>query len=184
MKILVKHIAAAIHTAETTGIRVRINGVFVDGRYSVSTNGAALSAYRGPESDEYLPPFIIPLPYAKLIAKLKPAEVDAVATPYGQIDIGGVVFSPLAWSFPDWRRVVGKAVPGSRTAHLNPELLYLFVKVAKALGRRPEHIALWNVENDPAAARVAIAGCESEFMGVIMGFRATEKVPLPECGEW
>lgn len=184
MKINVKHIAAAVHTAGTADRRPYLNAVYVEGRVIVSTDGTVLSAYRGPESAEYLPPFLIPLGAAKLIAKLKPAEVEAAALPDGRVDVGGVVFKPVEGVFPDWRRVVRPADTGPRTAQLDPELLAKFIKVAKALGRKPYDIAVWNADGDPLAARIAIRGCEDEFIGVIMGMRYSPKRPMPVCGEW
>ena len=184
MIIHVKHIAAAIHTAAVSDVRLYLNAVYVEGRIVVSTDGYVLSAYRGPESAEYLPPFLIPLDAAKLIAKLKPINVEVSALPDGRIDVGGVVFKPVEGVFPYWRRVVRPAEPGPRTAQLNPELVAKFIKVAKALGHKPHEIALWNPSGDPMAARLAIRGCEDEFIGVIMGVRYGVKDPIPVCGEW
>lgn len=183
MRINVKHIAAAVHTADTADYRPYLNAVYVEGRVIVSTDGRVLSAYRGPESAEYLPPFLIPLDAAKLIAKLKPINVEVSALPDGRIDVGGVVFKPVEGVFPDWCRVVRRAEAGPRTAQLDPELLAKFIKVAKALGRKPYDIAVWNACGDSHAARVAIAGCEDEFLGVIMGMRPG-KLGAPVCGGW
>ena len=177
-----QHIAAAIHTAANMAARNCLNGVFVDSRVIVSTDGHCASAYLGEECEEYLPPFIIPIDAAKIIAKLKSSYVEAALLPDGRIDIGGVVFKPVDGTFPDYKRVfVGKAGMEAHNLQFNPEMVMKFQKVAKALKASCKVPYLYATEGG-IGFRVAIQGKESEFMGVLMPFKLKDE-PLV-CGDW
>lgn len=177
-----QHIAAAIHTSANKDVRYYLNGVFVDSRVIVSTDGCCASAYLGEECEEYLPPFIIPIDAAKIIAKLKSSYVDATLLPDGRIDIGGVVFKPVDGTFPDYKRIfVGKASMEAHKLQFNPELVMKFQKVAQALKASCKFPHLYATEGG-MGFRVAIQGKESEFMGVLMPFKP-EDDPFV-CGDW
>lgn len=180
-----QHIAAALHTAATLDVRYYLNGVFVDSRVIVSTDGHCLSAYLGEECDSYLSPFIIPRDAAKLIGKLKCAKAEVTTMPDGCIDIGGIVFKPLDGTFPNYRRVfVGKANPdAAHKMQFNPELVLKFQKIAKTLKASCVIPYLYATEGAIGSSfRVAIRGKESEYMGVLMPFDL-KKEPFV-CGDW
>jgi len=177
-----QHIAAAIHTSGNMDVRYYLNGVFVDSRVIVSTDGYCASAYLGEECKEYLPPFIIPIDAAKLIAKLKSSRVEAALLPDGRIDIGGVVFKPVDGKFPDYKRIfVGKAGTEAHKLQFSPELVMKFQKVAQSLKASCRVPALYATEGG-VGFRVAIQGKESEFMGVLMPFDL-KGAPFV-CGDW
>lgn len=169
----VRHIAAAINTAASKDIRFYLNGVFVQNNIVVATDGHCLSAFKTVESASYLPEFIIPLDAAKIIAKLKAQLVTVKLLDDNRIDIGGVVFAPIEGRFPDWRRVMGTAnAEGDRVhdMHAHPEIFLKFVKIAKLFKVDAYNVAL--VPNNKHSFSVGIAGLESEFMGVLMPYKA------------
>lgn len=176
-----QHVAAALHTAATLDVRYYLDGVFVDSRVVVSTDGHCASAYLGEECAEYLPPFIIPTDAAKLIAKLKAPTVPAVAMPDGRIDVGGVVFKPVDAKYPDYRRVfANKADPlAAHRMQFSPELTVKFQKIAATLKARCKVPYLYAAGG---AFRVAILGKECEFMGVLMPFELPRETFA--CGDW
>ena len=177
-----QHIAAAIHTSADLDVRYYLNGVFVDSRVIVSTDGHCASAYLGEECDEYLPPFIIPTDAAKLIGKLKCTYAAVTAMPDGRIDIGGVVFKPVDGTFPDYKRVfAGKAGAEAHNMQFSPDLIMKFQKVAQALKASCKVPYLYATEGG-MGFRVAIQGKESEFMGVLMPFELKDKPFV--CGDW
>lgn len=179
-----QHIAAAIHTSANMDVRYYLNGVFVDSRVIVSTDGHCASAYLGEECKEYLPPFIIPTDAAKLIAKLKSSRVEAALLPDGRIDIGGVVFKPVDGKFPDYKSVfVGKAGTEAHKRQFRPDLVMKFQKVAQSLKASCRVPYLYATEGG-MGFRVAIQGKESEFMGVLMPFELKVKDAPFVCGDW
>ena len=177
-----QHIAAAIHTSANKDVRYYLNGIFVDSRVIVSTDGYCASAYLGEECEEYLPPFIIPIDAAKIIAKLKSSRVEAALLPDGRIDIGGVVFKPVDGTFPDYKRVfVGKVGMEAHKMQFDPELVMKFQKVAQALKASCKVPYLYATEGG-VSFRVAIQGKESEFMGLLLPLKP-EDDPFV-CGDW
>lgn len=177
-----RHIAAALHTCADRDVRYYLNGIFVDSRVIVSTEGHCASAYLGEECAEYLPPFIIPTGAAKLIAKIKAPTVTAVAMSGGRIDVGGVVFEPVDGKFPDYKRAFeGKAGTAAHKAQFNPELAMKFQKVAQAL-KAPCKVPYLYATEGGMGLRVAIQGKEAEFMGVLMPFELKDEPFV--CGDW
>lgn len=180
-----QHIAAAIHTSAVSDVRDYLNGVFVDSRVIVSTDGHCASCYLGEECDEYLPPFIIPSDAAKLIAKIKAPSVTAAILADGRIDVGGVVFKPVEGKFPNYRRVfVGRAdMTATHKLQFMPELVAKFQKIATTLKANSKVPYLYVTEGG-VGFRVAIQGKESEFMGILMPFELKQNAGPMLCGDW
>lgn len=180
-----RHLAAAIHTAGVKDLRSYLNGVRVEGRIMVATDGVCLSAYLGPECGEYLPPFTIPLEVVKRVVKRKTEKLEVRDAKDGWLQIGDEMFRPLDGRFPDYRRVLlpaKEAEPGGVT--VDPEQMVKFSKIRATLGVAwvPRLYATGTGNRQPL--RVALGGHEAEFMGVIMPAVFTGKEGAPVCGEW
>lgn len=180
-RILRQHIAAACCTAATNDLRYYLNGVFVDSRVVVATDGTCASAYLGPECNEYLPPFIIPLADAKRIAKDAPLTALAEKLQDGLIDIGGVVFKPIEGPYPDYRRVFVPAIESPLSAQVDPEALMKFKKIAAILKAPYRVPRLYPTGSKALALAVAIAGQEDVFMGAISPY---DHKGAGVCGSW
>lgn len=170
MKINLKHLRAASCTMAQGHPKVSLNGVFVDKNILVSTNGAALSAFKEPRIDKgtCLPPFIIPCNAVTAILKAGACEISEVI-PFesGIYEICGVMFLPVAEKYPEWRRVFQEVSEDQRfeIPQFDANQLMLFYKIAKILKKKTSPQVRKPFTGH--SFRVVIKGLENEFIGCI-----------------
>lgn len=90
----------------------------------------------------------------------------------------GMNFESIDGAFPDLIRMIPTKLNGE-VAHFNPDLTGAFAKSAKALGSRPEAVAIGHNGTGPALVSV---GRDSEFLGIITPLRAD--APQPSSFKW
>lgn len=185
MELNVKYLkAAAIVASKEKPLRHYLTGVAVqagdNGAFIVATDGHRALAFR--QTSEAQAPVDIIIP-TEIIAGVKPHKgVDIVyltreSENRWRIDYCGasIVFSPIDGTFPDWRRLVPKAVSGE-TAQFNPAYVGDFAKVAKALAAKGHCVTIAHNGNGPALVSF---GDDIDGFGLLMPRRAqaSEKAP-------
>lgn len=122
---------------------------------------------------------IIPLDTVKAALKLAPKKAATIEL--NGNTLGGIVFTPVDGTFPDWRRVIppidgySPGKPEHMTpAHFNPDYIYDIGQMSRALGSKTGtafRIHAWNNESPHG---VTFAGREDCF-AVIMPMRTVKE---------
>lgn len=184
LSINVQHFAAALHLAAKGDVRYYLNGVNVEAwegeTRCIATNGHALGVCRDMKAvngmgGEPAISLIVPRDIAELIVKTTRGKGHIAlwrtdgkwVAKMGQSDIG---FTPVDGRFPEYRQIIPQESSGE-AAQYNAELMMLFNKAAKSLGRK----ALPEVtHNGTSGALVTLDGFD-DFLGVVMPFKTKER---------
>jgi len=122
---------------------------------------------------------IIPLDTVK--AALKLAGKKAQTIELNGNTLGGVVFTPVDGTFPDWRRVI-PPVDGYRQhddrapAHFNPDYIYDLGQMARALGSKTGTSFKIHCWDDESPHGVTFAN-RNDCFAVILPMRQAADVP-------
>ena len=176
-------LAAVALAASTEDTRYYLQGVFVEiGLKSVTltaTNGhILLTARHAPNNANNDPasPIIIPSATIALALKDKATTIDLFIDG-NAFKLGNISFTPIDGTFPDYRRVIPKAVPETRSIEgvwFNSLYLATMAKAAKLIGApsSPYGGNGYNIYPDKGnAALVRFNGAEN-IVGVVMPLRA------------
>lgn len=179
------HLRAAFEFSADKDIRYYLNGILVEACASevrlVATDGNMMGVLRelNPLTDGASCTVIIPNATVKTVIGMKAKTLTL--TDQGGWALGGVRFTPLDGSFPDYRRVLTKTHSGE-AAQFNVDYLARILKAGKALGAKNQPIIR---HNGDGGAQVQFCGHDEEFVGVIMPLRAfTEKHPDTGLVQW
>jgi hypothetical protein len=169
---------AALFCASNEESRYYLRGVHLaTSGHMVTTDGHRLFCAKlaeAPAAD-----VIVPLDAIKAALKLAGKRADTIEL--NGNTIGGVTFTPVDGTFPDWRRVI-PPVEGYRQhddrapAHFNPDYIYDLGQMSRALGSKTGtsfKIHAWGSENPHG---VTFANREDCF-AVIMPMRQAADVP-------
>ena len=167
---------AALFCASSEESRYYLRGVHLSTTgHLVTTDGHRLFCAKLAEA--VAADVIIPLETVKAALKLAPKKA-AVIELNGNT-LGGVVFTPVDGTFPDWRRVIppvdGYQSGTNTPAHFNPDYIYDLGQMSRALGSKTGtsfKIHAWGAENPHG---VTFAGREDCF-AVIMPMRQAADV--------
>ena len=190
---------AALFCASSEETRYYLNGVHLStSGHMVTTDGHRMFVARlndKPAADVIIPladvqaalklaeavpaDVIIPLDTVKAALKLAPKKA-AVIELNGNT-LGGVVFTPVDGTFPEWRRVLPAAEgyqSGTNTpAHFNPDYIYDLGQMARALGSKTGtafRIHAWGCENPHG---VTFSGREDCFAVIMPMRQAADATP-------
>ena len=166
---------AALLCASTEETRYYLKGVHLStSGHMVTTDGHRLFCAKLAEA---VPAdVIIPLETVKAALKLAPRKAETIEL--NGNTFGGVVFTPVDGTFPNWKAVIPPAdgfTPGDdmTPAHFNPEYIYDLGQMSRALGSKTGtafEIHAWNPESPHG---VTFAGRDDCF-AVIMPMRRTK----------
>lgn len=169
---------AAVLCASSEESRYYLRGVHLStSGHMVTTDGHRLFCAKLAEA--VAADVIIPLETVKAALKLAPKKAATIEL--NGNTLGGVVFTPVDGTFPDWRRVIPSA-DGFQSgdmesrAHFNPEYIYDLGQMARALGSKTGcnfRLHAWGADNPHG---VTFGGREDCF-AVIMPMRASAEVP-------
>lgn len=171
---------AALLCASSEESRYYLRGVHLStSGHMVTTDGHRLFCAKLAEPVET--DLIVPLDAIKAALKLAPKKAATIEL--NGNTIGGVVFTPVDGTFPNWRMVIPSAdgfqSGDSKAAHFNPDYVYDLGQMARALGSKTGtsfRIHGWD-SNSPHG--VTFAGREDCF-AVIMPMRANANNNTPE----
>jgi hypothetical protein len=128
---------AALFCASNEESRYYLRGVHLStSGHMVTTDGRRLFCAKLAEA---VPTdVIIPLDTVKAALKLAPKKADTIEL--NGNTLGGVVFTPVDGTFPDWRRIIpaadGYANGDGKPAHFNPDYIYDLGQMSRALGSK------------------------------------------------
>jgi hypothetical protein len=129
---------AALFCASNEESRYYLRGVHLStSGHMVTTDGHRLFCAKLAEAVPQ--DVIIPLDTVKAALKLAPKKAATIEL--NGNTLGGVVFTPVDGTFPDWRRVIPPIdgfSPGEdqTPAHFNPDYIYDLGQIARALGSK------------------------------------------------
>jgi DNA polymerase-3 subunit beta len=166
---------AALLCASTEETRYYLKGVHLSpSGHMVTTDGHRMFVAKLAEA---VPADVI-IPLETIKAALKLAPKKAAVIELNGNTFGGVVFTPVDGTFPNWKAVIPPMdgfKPGDDTApaHFNPDYIYDLGQMSRALGSKTGtafEIHAWNPESPHG---VTFAGREDCF-AVIMPMRRTK----------
>ena len=172
---------AAILCASSEESRYYLRGVHLStSGHMVTTDGHRLFCAKLTEA--VAADVIIPLDTVKAALKLAPKKAATIEL--NGNTLGGVVFTPVDGTFPNWKAVI-PAPEGYQSgdmegrAHFNPEYIYDLGQMSRALGSKTGcnfRLHAWGADNPHG---VTFGGREDCF-AVIMPMRqlATDAVPV------
>ena len=123
-----KIIKAVILAAAKNDVRSNLNGVFINARHIVATDGARMHAHKHGQEWEH-GDIIIPIDKVELALKMKTKQIKIEKD-----SINGIPFGTIDGKFPDYLRVIPqnpKTTEGEIMANLNPEFLLDACKAVK-----------------------------------------------------
>jgi hypothetical protein len=129
---------AALLCASSEETRYYLKGVHLStSGHMVTTDGHRLFCAK--LSETVSTDVIIPIDTVKAALKLAPKKAETIEL--NGNTLGGVTFTPIDGTFPDWRRVIPPAEgfkPGEdqTPAHFNPDYIYDLGQMARALGSK------------------------------------------------
>lgn len=181
MLIRIDLLKAAMLCASAEESRYYLRGVFFSATgHMVSTDGHRLFCAKIPEAPDA--GTIVPIETIKAAIKLAPKK--AVTIDWNGNTFGGVVFTPIDGTFPNWRNVI-PAPEGyqsgtmSTPAHFNPDYIYDLGQMSRALGSKTGcafRIHAWD-QNSPHGVTFAE---RDDCFAVIMPMRANTNSTAPE----
>lgn len=179
------HLRAAFEFSAEKDIRYYLQGVLVEGCASevrlVATDGNMMGVLRevNPLDDGANCTVIVPNATVKTVLGMK-AKALVLSNDAGWA-LGGVAFTPVDGSFPDYRRVLTTG-HSDEAAQFNVDYLARALKAGKALGAKSQPIIR---HNGNGGAQIQFYGHDEEFVGVIMPLRAfSEKYPDNGLVQW
>jgi DNA polymerase-3 subunit beta len=165
---------AALLCASTEETRYYLKGVHLStSGHMVTTDGHRLFCAKLVEA---VPADVI-IPLDTIKAALKLAPKKAAVIELNGNTFGGVVFTPVDGTFPDWRRVI-PAADGyqsgntSEPAHFNPDYIYDLGQMARALGSKTGTAFRIHAWDSASPHGVTFSGRDDCF-AVIMPMRQT-----------
>jgi hypothetical protein len=168
---------AALFCASNEESRYYLRGVYIStSGHMVTTDGHRLFCAKLAEAAPA--DVIIPLDTVKAALKLAPKKAAMIEL--NGNTLGGVVFTPVDGTFPDWRRVI-PAPEGyqsgnmSEPAHFNPDYIYDLGQMSRALGSKTGtsfKIHAWDMGSPHGVTFANRADC----FAVIMPMRASADV--------
>jgi DNA polymerase III sliding clamp (beta) subunit (PCNA family) len=167
---------AALLCASTEQTRYYLCGVHLaTSGHMVTTDGHRLFCAKLTEA---VPAdIIIPLETVKAALKLAPKRAETIEL--NGNTLGGIVFTPVDGTFPDWRRVIPPAdgfKPGEdqTPAHFNPDYIYDLGQMSRALGSKTGVTFRIHAWDNTSPHGVTFAGREDCF-AVIMPMRTVKE---------
>lgn len=118
MLINTKILKAVLLAAGKRDIRYCLNGVHVNERHIVATDGARLHAYAHGQEWTH-GPVTIPREAIEMALKVRTVEIEVTAT-----QAGVVAYTPVGGTYPDYMRVIpaqSEIVSGERINDVNPD---------------------------------------------------------------
>lgn len=168
---------AALLCASSEETRYYLRGVFLSTTgHLVTTDGHRLFCAKLAEAAPA--DVIIPLDTVKAALKLAPKKAATIEL--NGNTLGGIVFTPVDGTFPDWRRVIPPIdgyKPGEdmTPAHFNPDYVYDLGQMSRALGSKTGtafRIHAWDKESPHGVTFADRADC----FAVIMPMRPNSDV--------
>ena len=167
---------SALFCASTEETRYYLKGVHLStSGHMVTTDGHRLFCAKLAEA---VPADVI-IPTETVKAALKLAGKRAETIELNGNTLGGVVFTPVDGTFPDWRRVIPPMdgfKPGDDTtpAHFNPDYIYDLGQMSRALGSKTGTAFRIHAWDSASPHGVTFAGREDCF-AVIMPMRTVKE---------
>ena len=168
---------AALLCASNEESRYYLRGVHLaTSGHMVTTDGHRLFCAKLAEA----PPIDVIIPLDSVKAALKLAPKKAATIEMNGNTIGGVTFTPVDGTFPNWKAVIPPLdgyKPGEDTspAHFNPDYIYDLGQMARALGSKTGtfyKIHAWNPESPHG-----VTFCDrTDCFAVIMPMRAQSEI--------
>jgi len=166
---------AALYCASNEESRYYLRGVHLStSGHMVTTDGHRIFCAKLAEA---VPADVI-IPLDTVKAALKLAGKRAETIELNGNTLGGVVFTPVDGTFPDWRRVI-PAIDGfqsgdGKPGHFNPDYVYDLGQMSRALGSKTGvtfQIHSWGVENPHGVTFAERTDC----FAVIMPMRTVKE---------
>lgn len=128
---------ASLYCASQEESRYYLRGVHLaTSGHMVTTDGHRMFVAKLAEAP--VADVIIPLDTVKAALKLAPKKAATIEL--NGNTLGGVVFTPVDGTFPDWRRVIpaadGYQSGDGKPAHFNPDYMYDIGQMSRALGSK------------------------------------------------
>lgn len=167
---------AALYCASNEESRYYLRGVHLStSGHMVTTDGHRLFCAKLAEAVSQ--DVIIPLDTVKAALKLAGKRAETIEL--NGNTLGGVTFTPVDGTFPDWRRVIPPIdgfSPGEdqTPAHFNPDYIYDLGQIARALGSKTGtffKIHAWNRESPHGVTFAERTDC----FAVIMPMRTVKE---------
>jgi DNA polymerase-3 subunit beta len=183
MKLNVNYLKAAALAAGKEEVRYYLKGVAIQasdkGVFIVATDGHRAVAFRQDETYED-PPFSIIIPLEAINAmKTKEETVELIDNGQHVWHVGNVMFTPIDYTYPDWRRIVPKETSGE-IAQFNAGYVGDFAKIAKTLGKgTPVHIA-----HNGYGASLVTFGRDVDGFGLLMPLMRQGQVITNTAPDW
>lgn len=163
-----KIIKAIILAAAKKDIRYYLNGVLINARHIVATDGARMHACKHGQEWEH-GDIIIPIDKVELALKMKTKQIKIEKD-----SINGIPFGTIDGKFPDYSWVIPqnpKTTNGEIMANINPEFLLDACKAVKLITGAKRYPALANTGSNKWV------WSSEQFVVVVMG--VNEKVNPP-----
>lgn len=164
---------AALYCASSEETRYYLRGVHLaTSGHMVTTDGHRLFCAK--LSEAVSQDVIIPIETVKAALKLAPKKAETIEL--NGNTFGGVVFTPVDGTFPNWRQVIPPAEgfkPAEGQAHFNPDYIYDLGQMSRALGSKTGtafDIHGWNPESPHGVTFANRPDC----FAVIMPMRRTK----------
>lgn len=144
MQIKTADLKAVLLAAGKKDLRYYLNGVHVNSRHIVGTDGSRMHviAHGGDWPHD---PVTIPREVVELAVKAKTLELTLTTEA-----LGAISYKPVGGTYPDYTRVLpasSDVVTGERHVDVNPEYWRAAEKAIKLIGWKGEHPALSHVGN-------------------------------------
>ena len=166
-----KIIKALLLAAAKKDIRYYLNGLFVNNKHIVATDGARMHAYKHGQQWEH-GDIIIPIDKVELALKMKTTHIKIEKD-----SINGIPFGTIDGKFPDYSRVIPQApkpAAGEIMASINPEFLLDACKAVKLVTGAKNYPVLTNT-----GSNVWVWSSE-EFVVIVMGVNVKHNPPSLE----
>ncbi len=171
---------AALISAGKKDARYYLNGICVDGRTLVATDGSRLFAAKIPD-DELVPDVIIPRDAVERALKIADKRQVVIGLSHDPVAktwvLGGLTFEPIDGKYPDWRRLIPKVLENNgatATLQMWPEFSVDAYKAHKLMmGDSAE--PFWQTGD-----RFFL--CGTTWLQIIYPMRMGKLSPLPDIG--
>ena len=167
-----KTIKAILLAAAKKDIRECLNGLFINNKHIVATDGLRMHAYSHGEEWGH-GEVIIPRDKVEIALKMKTKQIKIEKD-----SINGIPFDAVDSKFPDYSRVIPqnlKAAEGEIVASINPEFLLDACKAVKTVAYTEHYPVFANVGNN------TWVWSNEYFIAIIMGVSVTAIPPNLEA---
>src|SRR5690606_28974199 len=126
-----KHLKALLLFAGRNDIRYYLNGIAIQGRFAIATDGHKMAVYRMPEDSKL--DVIIPCNAVEFALRIN--GIGAPAIEVGADRVGRVFYDSIEGSYPVWRHVVPDDPKSMKVEKIsfNADYLSALAKAAKIL---------------------------------------------------